>query len=425
LLITVECEVSDYGSLLPGKAQAMYFTTSVHVDDEAPAPPYPEIWSGFHYNTANIGQNPNPQGFDPIDFTQMWYTADSGLKYGGPAVTEDYVYVTSNSSFYSNTSHHITCFDINNSGAITWQYYINQTSDYGRAHTTPYYYDDGGNGKIVVGGDRLFCFDAVTGAVEWEYGEQYVFVRHSPKVYNDRVFIVGWEPGVTTTMHCVDVNSGAGIWVADPGLGGYEVVPAVADGRLYFGGPGGDFICMDAESDTPDVIWQANYGGQTTHWNGPLVVDGRVYHTGGYNELLLCMDAENGDLIWSFTDPDPGTTTVWLTALTTWDGGDEKRVVCYGEAYSAGGVRAVKDHGDHAEQLWGYQMGSFYVDASPVYCERRVYEGGVYDSSLHVIDALTGPQVSTISVNAAVRGSVAFAFGRLIVTTASGVYCFE
>ena len=427
LLITVECEVSGYGGMIPGKTQASYFVISIPVDDEAPPVEEDlEEWSCFQYNSANTGRNPNTQGFDPNNYTQLWYTADSGFKYAGPAVTEDYVYVTCNSSFYSNTSHHITCFDINDNGVSEWQHFINPNSDYGRAHTSPYYYDDGEDGKIIVGGDRVYCFDAITGAIEWEYGEECVFVRNSPKVYNDRIFIAGWEEGMGTTMHCIDVNTGNGIWVGEPGLAGTEVVPAVVDGRVYFGGPGDSYVCMDADSDTADVIWQVNHGGQTTHWNGPLVIDGRLYYAAGYNERLLCIDTTNGDLIWSFEDPDPGTITVWLTALTHWiDPVDEKRVVCFGEAYWVGGVRAVKDHGDHAELFWGYQSGSLYVDASPAYCEGNVYVGAYSDNSLHVIDALTGAQVTTISLNNGVRGAVGFAFGRLVVTTSSGVYCFE
>jgi YVTN family beta-propeller protein len=427
ILISVKSEFVGYGDLLPGKTQAAYFMTAAPVDDEAPpVEEWPEEWSCFQYNAANIGRNPNEQGFDPLSYTQLWYAADSGLKYAGPAITENHAYTCANSSFYSNTSHHITCFSMSD-GSIAWQHYINPNADYGRAHTSPCYYDDGGDGRIIVGGDRVYCFNAVTGSIIWEYGEtDFAFVRHSPKIYNDRVFIAGAGAGLGTTMHCIDIDTGSEIWVGGASLCSYEVVPAVVDGRVYFGGPGGNYVCMDADSDTPDVLWEVNYNGMTTHWNAPLVMDERLYYAASYDERLLCLDTNNGDRHWSFEDPDPETVTVWLTALTYWDDPvDEKRIVCFGEAYAAGGVRAVKDQGDHGELVWQYHSGSLYVDASPVYCEGYVYIGSTTDDAIHVIDAATGGLAAAIPLSGDPRGAVGFAYGRLIATTSSGVYCFE
>lgn len=414
LLITVECEVSGYGGLLPGTAQAAYFMVSIPVDDEAPpVEEWPEEWACFQYNASNIGRNPNAQNFDPTDFTELWYTPISDwFKVPGPAVTENYIYVTANNTYYSNSSHYIYCLEINNGGSIKWQHQINPGADYGRSMTSPVWFDDGADGRVIVGGDRVWCLDAETGAVEWEYGIAYPWVRSNFKVYEGRVY-----GAADFMMHCIDAATGAQVWLGDPGYAADEVVPAVVDGRVYFGSAD-TFTCLDA--DDGSQIWHTTGVEGQGYWNGPLVVNNRIYLASHY-QTLSCIDADNGDLLWEYTE---STTAGWASGCTYWkDPADEKIVVYFGAGFTNGGCYGVKDQGDHPELFW--KSFDFYSDASPVYDDGVIYCGDTYNDQLYGFDAATGAQIFQQPVTGGVRAAVGFAFGRMAVVTEAGVYCFE
>ncbi len=380
-----------------------------------------EEWACLQYNSYNLGRNPNPQAFDHTNYSQSWYSANSGYKYASPVITENYVYTTTNSSYYSSSSYHrITCHDINNNGAIVWQYLINPTADYGRAHTSPVWFDDGEDGRVVVGGDRLWCFDALTGAIEWEYGVSYHFIGESPKVYDGKVIIGG-----NSMVHCINAMTGTGIWTSDISISATESTPAVIDNKVYIGrgqtpGYENKYTCIDMADGS--TLWQRTDLPGTSHWAAPCVVDGRLYYS-SYHQHLTCLNADTGDTIWEYT---ASTTSPWVSSVTSWvDPSDEKRVMYFSGAFSSGGVWAIKDHGTYADLFW--RSPAFYCDASPVFNNGVVYAGNVRSPyNLYGFDCETGAQVFNQSLTGSpVRSAVGFAYDRLIVTNTNGVFCFE
>ena len=413
LFITVECEAVDYGGMLTGKTQAVYFTSPVAVDDEAPpiVDEWPEEWACFQYNAANIGRNPNIQNFDHEDYSQTWYAPLSGTyKMGGPAITEDYVYTVTLGGAYSTSSNHFMyCLNINNSGAAVWYNNINPTGEYGRGMTSPVWFDDGEDNRIVVGGDRIWCFDALTGDVEWEYGESYTCTRPNLKFYNDRIYIA-----LGGAIHCINAFTGANVWTSVGPITSSETTPAVVNDRVYFCN-GANFTCLDA--DTGDVLWQTASTEGQSHWDGPLVVNGRVY-LATYQQGLRCLDADDGTLYWTL---DPGSDP-YITGLTYWIDDDENVIVYMGSAYSSTGCIAVKDNGSTGSILW--QSAAHYFDGSPVFNEGVVYIGDT-SGTLYGYDCATGAVVFTQAISGGIRNAIGFAFGRMIVPARNGVYCFE
>ncbi|MBU1024353.1 PQQ-binding-like beta-propeller repeat protein, partial [bacterium] len=204
-------------------------------------------WSCFQYNSYNLGQNPNTQAFDHTSYSQTWYQYNYGLKYSGPAITQNYVYFTTNDSFYSTAaSHRVTCYNIN-TGVIEWENLINPTGDYGRSHTSPFWFADGADGRIVVGGDRVWCFDAVTGATEWEYDTAGDYVGESPKVSDNKVVISARDGYV----HCINSMNGSSVWISASAVGGSESTAGVEEGKVYIGRgtyPNGIYTCLDLTS---------------------------------------------------------------------------------------------------------------------------------------------------------------------------------
>ncbi len=415
ILVTAECEATGYGDLLPGKTQALYTMISVPVDNEAPpVETDPEEWACFQYNAANIGRNPNTQGFDPDNYMQKWYQDDTGRKYTGLAVTDDLVFCVANPwSVYTNTTYHITCFSMVD-GAIVWQKYLNPQNEYQRGFTSPAYFEIDGNRRVVVGGDRLYCLEAESGNEVWTYRDDLQFIRCSPKVVDGKVYIAA-----ATTIHCVDASDGSAVWVSDPGVAGGECVPAVVDGRVY-SGYGTTWTCLDA--DDGSQIWHVDTGSSPTHWAAPLVLDGRLYYC-SYSQHFVCLDIEDGTKIWEYNESGSDYDNVWNTALTYWDDpSDSKHVLYFGGAYGAG-IHAVKDNGTSASLVW--RDPGIYADASPIYCEGVVYIGDRNSNTLFGYDPATGAKVFTQPVNGGVAGAAAFAFGRLVFGTDNGVYAFE
>jgi len=416
LLITVKSDMSGYGGLLPGKAQASYFMTSVPVDDEAPpVEEDPYGWWCFQYNAPNYGRNTHPQSFDPSDYIQKSYCADFGRKYTGPAVTENYVYVVTNpDGVYTSTNYHITCFAIAD-GSIAWQKYINPQNEYRRGLASPTYFEVDGQGRIAVGGDRLYCFDAVTGVQIWTYREDLSFISTSVKVVDSRIYAAAGG-----AIHCVDAESGAEIWVSDPDITGGEFIPAVADGKVYCNWDV-YWTCLDAIDGSQ--IWRVNTGSTADHWIAPLVIGGRLYYCSYWQEFV-CLDIADGDKVWEYNEPGSGYDNVWMTAMTYWvDPSDGNRVIYFGGAYGAG-VHAVKDLGDSPYLLWRVTNG-IYADSSPTYCDGIIYVGDRATYGLRGFDVATGTQVFYQPTAGGVASAAAFAYGRLVVPDENGVYVYE
>ncbi|MCD6217158.1 PQQ-binding-like beta-propeller repeat protein [bacterium] len=381
-----------------------------------------EEWACLQYNSYNLGSNPNPQAFDHTNYSQSWYVANSGFKYASPVVTENYVYVTTNYSYYSSsTSHRITCYDINNNGAVVWENYINPTGEHFRAHTSPCWFDDGEDGKVVVGGDRVWCFDAVDGSTEWEYGESSCsFIGQSPKYYDGKIVISG-----NVMVHCIDADDGSFIWTSESWAGGNEGTPAVVNDRVYIGRGKATtntnrYTCLDMADGS--TIWQRTDMPGTSHWAAPYVTDGRLYYS-SYYQHLMCLNADTGDTIWEYTD---SSSAAWVSSVTSWvDPSDSKRVIYFSGAFSSGGIWAIKDQDTYAELFW--RSPSFYCDASPVFNNGVVYAGEVGSPCrLRGFDCETGAEVFTQTLNGApIRSAIGFAYDRMIVTNTNGVFCFE
>ena len=378
---------------------------------EEMASDYPE-WRCFQYNEANIGTHLVNQNFDPSSYTLKWYKSRTGLKYAGPVVTENYVYATENNTFYANTSMKIVCYDINNLGNIVWEQPINPSgySAY-RAFSSPCWVDDGEDGRLVVGGEKVWCFDALTGDVEWEYGDAYHFYGASPKYYDGKIFI----SSNNGYIHCINPDNGSWIWSSLPGTSGGEATPTIIDGLIYVG-YGHKITCLYA--DTGVTKWQSADYGACTHWDSPCVVGDRLYYA-SIEHVFTCLSTVDGSFIWNYSGAGQ-----WISSTTAWiDPSDDTPVLFFTSAWSSDpGIFALKDFGSHGEIFW--QSPNFYSDSSPVIINDVVYAGNTSgDWYGYTVD--TGTQVFHETLSGAARSAAGFAFDRMVVPTENGLYVFE
>ncbi len=390
ILLTVKCESTGYGGLLPGTPVASYMLMTVPVNDEPLEPQEFKGWGGFGYNAENTSFNPELQDFDYSNYSEKWYTEDIGYTRTGIAISEDYVYASSCMGAFTNDEHHLTCYDIND-GSVKWTKLLNPTCPGGAtfySYTSPYYFVEYNVGKVVIGGDRVWCFNAVTGNIEWEYGlVGWNFSENSPKYYDGKIYITGepdpWEN--KAALHCIDASDGSYIWASAPTTGSTYSVPAVKDGYVYWG-MYGKIYCVDA--DTGVLQWMSSHG--LSAFDCMTILGDRLYFV-QFNEQLVCLDATNGDLIWEWDEPmhTGSVMHAFSPVLTHWYDTDGKPVLCF-RAEENGGLHAIRDDGASASMLWCWGQNSVSVYGSPVYNDGIVYFGEGASDYLLGLDASTG-----------------------------------
>ena len=71
-----------------------------------------------------------------------------------------------------------------------------------------------------------------------------------------------------------------------------------------------------------------------------------------------------------------------------------------------------------------WESAPYYDDGSPVFNEGVVYVGDT-SGTLYGYDCETGATVFTEAISGGTRNAIGFAFGRMLVPSSNGIYCFE
>ncbi len=236
-------------------------------------------------------------------------------------------------------------------GSLIWETKVKSVEKRTRKHfTVPVLAD----GKLYIGSanNQFYCLDAKSGEILWQV-EQSDWIRSKPVLTSNGLFVaavdgslsfislkgkIKWTKKVSNHqfyadlkgtddlvllsdsdlwLYCYDTK-GNEVWkhsilnayVNDQGdriftdqlAGGtyYQSKPTAADGKVYFGNPGGFLFCVDAE--TGEENWKFEMGGAISV--GAVIYDGKVYggQQGG-ERFFYCMDAKTGKLIWKQTLP--------------------------------------------------------------------------------------------------------------------------
>jgi outer membrane protein assembly factor BamB len=164
-------------------------------------------------------------------------------------------------------------------------------------------------GKVYFGSNDMhwYCVDAETGTLDWKFKTDWS-VRTSPAVADGKVY-TGADDG---NIYCLDSSDGTQLWKTptEGGLihgiamgGGFDDrgSPCVAGGRVYVGHLDMNIYCLDA--NTGNIIWSFNTGG--TVISTPTVVGDKVY-CGSGDTFLYCFNAADGNVIWKFRTVYPG-----------------------------------------------------------------------------------------------------------------------
>ena len=339
---------------------------------------------------------------------------------GGPVNTA--VLVEKGNVYFGSNDGIIYCLN-EKDGNVKWEYKVHNPEHKARKHfATPVWY----NGNLYVGSadQYLYCLDAEEGTLEWKV-ETDDWIRARPVADDKNIFVATISGTLYRIDHTGNVQSENNIsehpiyadlagdskqlLITDSNLmlycygkkdqkrweksilpafenkdgeriftdlisGGtfYQSKPTAADGKLYFGTPGGFLYCVDSE--TGKEIWKHEMGAAISV--GAAIADGKVYAgQQGSERFFYCFDAETGELVWKQTIPGG-----WVWGSAAVDDG-----LVYVPTVSG---YAVCLDGETGHIVWMYPTAKS-VPAEPAIDGDLVYFGS-WSRSLYAFNKKTG-----------------------------------
>jgi outer membrane protein assembly factor BamB len=355
-------------------------------------------WLTFMADCRRTGSAPGTGG--PKSGEQLWAFRDGlsrGPFGGSPAVVGDRVYVGSdNCKLY--------CFDAF-TGGVVWEFraahevFASPVVSAGRVFV--------GEGLHHTKGARLYCLDAATGEELWHV-QTASHIEFSPTLVDDKLYFGAGDDGI----YCVDADTGRKLWQhADAQA---NMSPAVTERGVYFGTTrGGTSFCCLRPSDG-GLLWRkpAPYG----VCGSPSTDGERVYFGLGNGTFEMshaqpkgsawCLSATDGRKLWSRDVGDAVLTTVALSRDSAYFGSRDGHLYCVGNL--TGALR------------WAFDTAE-PVLSSPAVVDGRVYFG-CNDGCVRCVGAGSGEPIwqydtsqVTFSADARVISSPAVAHDRLYI----------
>ena len=160
----------------------------------------------------------------------------------------------------------------------------------------------------------------------------------------------------------VDMETHKKLWTQKIGpihtdeRGGPRCTPAIDDGLVYVIGTSGDLACLNA--DNGDIIWSKNlvkdFDGKSPNWKyceSPLIDGDKVLCSpGNSNAIIVAFNKKTGDVIWKCSMPDigkNGSEDAGYTSIVISNGGGMKQYI----KMVGKGLISVSTDGKF---LWGY-----------------------------------------------------------------------
>ena len=248
----------------------------------------------------------------------------------------------------------------------------------------------------------------------WSFKTDYV-ISSSPIVVDDKVYIGSADPVIHLVyMYCLNASNGNKIWEKEiESWHPYSpTTAAVFDDKIYFGGgQDGIFYCLNASTGKEN--WSFQEGGTVPCYLGdPTVSDGKVYFGSAscyWDDVdVLCLDAYNGDKIWSFD----ALGNVYNSPA-----------VVDGRVY-VGNDRLYCLNASNGNIIWNTTEKWFA--SSPTVANGKVYIGSEYDNKIYCFDANNGDELWNNFTDGFVDSTPAVAYGKIFVgSNDNNIYCFN
>jgi len=302
-----------------------------------------------------------------------------------------------------------------------------------------------GDGTVFVAGSGdpglIHAVDIETGDQLWEF-EPAGYASSAPALVDGTLYVGTWGK----RFYAIDAGSGTEEWSREIGHRFGSSSPVVVDGTVYVGtngdGPlvvGGPedenefeacaFLALDAE--TGDVQWDYREFGEKENIDAsPAVADGRVYF-GGEN-AVYALAADTGDVVWTRS-----ISTHSDSSPAVHDGVVYYGAPAFGDSETPSKVWTLD--ADNGETLWTADIDDDSLRTSPAVADGTVFVAassvrlctgvggetpechGVTRGQLYALDAATGERAWTAQIKTDTRSSPAIVGGVVYVGCRDGL----
>jgi len=241
-----------------------------------------------------------------------------------------------------------------------------------------------------------------TGNIHWTYKTTDSVYYSSPAVASGQVFI-GCEAGY---LYCIDVYNGSLIWDYSTGDSYMkDSSPAVYDGNVYFTQQSNNvIICLDA--NTGSLVWEKPVEGRPA--KSLTIANGRIYF-GANTDKIYCWVAANGNFIWEYTTGGNVNSIPAVNNNQVYVGSVDGYMYCL--------------NADNGTEIWSFDTGNV-VNSGPSVANGFVYFGS-YSNYIYCLAEDTGTLVWSYNADDRVSSSPAIAYDKIYVTSSITLYCFN
>ena len=206
------------------------------------------------------------------------------------------------------------------------------------------------DGTVYIGSSDTFLYAVRDGALVWKYETDDKILGAANWVRSpagDAVWIL--VGSYDCMLHCVDATAGTRVWTyeTDNYVNG---TPAVADGRIVFGGCDAGLHVVSGE--TGEALEKVELG-EACHVAGSVALDGSRVYLGHYGNAVICAELSTPEVLWVYPSREAFFSSPALGPDRLVLGGRDRQMHCIQRADGA--------------PLWQARTKR-RVDASPVIC---------------------------------------------------------
>jgi outer membrane protein assembly factor BamB len=258
---------------------------------------------------------------------------------------------------------------------VAWTF---KAENLGKLHSTPLIHGDrvfvsvSHEAGLFDNFGRIYCVDRKTGQKIWSFDDNKKMkqVFCSPCWADGKLYVgEGYHQHDNCRMFCLDAESGSVLWQF-PTRSHTESSPCVVNGRVYFGAGDDGIYCVDAK--TGKEIW--HFEGRHVDVN-PVVVDGKLYGGSGYGQtnVMFCLDAVNGNRLWETPSRLPVFGSPTVLGKQVFFGTGTGNLIESEKGNEAGALVCLQ--ADTGALIWSFKDVGDAVHTHPVVDRRHVYFG--------------------------------------------------
>jgi outer membrane protein assembly factor BamB len=254
---------------------------------------------------------------------------------------------------------------------------------------------------------ELYCFNASTGAIMWEYNPRtfYGFWAFMGAIYNGKIYNINTD----NRVYAVDMETGKPVWTWKTTNGGvgYQTYTIAGDGKVYaytgrsdYTDPetgkqfNDEYVCLDSE--TGEFLWKTNaisgseraFGGPPSVYN--IIAYGKLY-VGDWRGTTACYGTTQSPQPWSNFQADPEHTG-----------------------------NANRNGPTDLNVKWTFDGGSAFL-AAPAAAYNKIYIGAT-NGTFFALDYLTGNAAWSFNTGGSIKSSPAIADGRVFFVSDDGYH---